>query len=180
MPICKKCDKRFKQYQEIDGKIRNFQRRKYCLECSPFGSNNRNKLEINLEEKICIRCGKHNRTNKRKCSACTFSERKAKISKKVYEIIGYSCWKCDYDKGEQATSILEFHHVDPTKKSFELPMRKLMGKKWKDVWKEMQKCVSLCCLCHREHHAGLISKKEIEKIHKEKWEDILSNSIKVL
>ncbi len=35
--ICKNCDKDFNSKVIIDGKERNLQRRKYCLNCSPFG-----------------------------------------------------------------------------------------------------------------------------------------------
>lgn len=172
MPICKKCNVFFKQCQEIEGKIRNFQRRKYCLQCSPFKKNNRKNLEKDYNNKKCIKCGKINKTNKKKCSTCIFYERKEKISKKVYNIIGYDCWKCGYDKGEKGTNILEFHHLDPSMKYFELTSRRLMGKKWEDVWKEMQKCISLCCLCHREYHAGIVTEEEITKIYNQRWIDI--------
>ena len=176
MLTCHKCDKKFSQLQIIDGKKRNLQSRKYCLECSPFGSRNRKKLEIDISDKKCIECGKPNNTNKKRCPTCNFHHRQNQITEKVYgNIVGYKCWKCDYDKGKEAVSVLEFHHVDPSEKLFNLNMRKLMGRAWKDVWEEMQKCVSLCCLCHREYHAGFITDEEIEKIYKEKWKNILGN-----
>jgi hypothetical protein len=35
-PQCKLCGKEIPYKQEIDGKTRNLQNRKYCLSCSPF------------------------------------------------------------------------------------------------------------------------------------------------
>ena len=44
MPICKKCNQKFPNSLKIDDKIRNLQRRKYCLNCSPFGKHNTKQL----------------------------------------------------------------------------------------------------------------------------------------
>ena len=98
-----------------------------------------------------------------------FRKKTKRSLKKVYALIGYDCWKCGYDKGSKAQSILEFHHVNPEEKLFGLTTREFVGHSWEKVWLEIQKCVSLCCLCHREFHAGIISQEEIEKIYKEKW-----------
>jgi len=173
MPICKKCGEQFSQYKKIDGKLRNFQRRKYCLTCSPFGFRNTKKLEYGGKTKICKICGKLSNINRNICSSCQYHQNKKKIRDKVYNIIGLDCWRCGYNKGEQSILVLEFHHLVPSNKTFELTLRRLMGRKWMDVWKEMQKCVSLCCLCHREFHAGIISKEEIKNIHIKRWDKIL-------
>ena len=44
MKICKKCQDTFPNWVTIDGKPRNLGSRKYCLECSPFGSHNTKNL----------------------------------------------------------------------------------------------------------------------------------------
>ncbi len=49
MPICKRCNKHFPRVFFVDGKERDFKRRKLCLECSPFDQ----KKKIN----ICLHCG---------------------------------------------------------------------------------------------------------------------------
>ena len=46
-----------------------------------------------------------------------------------------------------------------------------MGK----VFKEMKKCVYLCCRCHRELHAGLIKNDEVENIYVMRWKKIIEN-----
>jgi Zn finger protein HypA/HybF involved in hydrogenase expression len=45
MPVCQVCHATFPCRVEIEGKIRNLGARKYCLICSPFGTNNRRCLE---------------------------------------------------------------------------------------------------------------------------------------
>lgn len=59
MPKCIICDAVFPNFIEIDGKIRNLQRRKYCLNCSPFGQHNTKVLENTSKAiKYCKFCGK--------------------------------------------------------------------------------------------------------------------------
>ena len=44
MKICVKCQKEFPSWVTIEGKPRNLCSRKYCLDCSPFGSHNTKNL----------------------------------------------------------------------------------------------------------------------------------------
>ena len=55
MPICLKCDKDFPNFLIIDGKKRNLSKRKYCVDCSPFGHHNTRPLYDNTH---CAACGK--------------------------------------------------------------------------------------------------------------------------
>lgn len=52
MRICKKCNKPYKLLVIIDGKERNLGSRKFCLECSPFGSHNTGNLKVIRPAKI--------------------------------------------------------------------------------------------------------------------------------
>lgn len=185
MRVCAKegCTNRVPKYFiDKDGKKHNCQRRKFCFFCSPFGEHNT--IDFNALENrgICSQCGRptqKGKYNRKKCSTCYFQEKQKRISDKVYRIVGYSCWFCGYDKGNKGQSVLEFHHIDPSKKMFGLSTREFVGKKWKDVFKEMTKCISLCCRCHREFHAGLISKEQIYDIYIKKWKDIRENKEKL-
>lgn len=49
---------------------------------------------------------------------------------------------------------LEFHHLDPTLKSF--PLSKDTGKSLEKQRKEAKKCVLVCANCHAEIEGGLI------------------------
>lgn len=67
------------------------------------------------------------------------------------QIHGAKCVICNYSRCLKA---LDFHHVDPTNKSFDVSDKKL---KVKEIAAEAKKCVLLCTNCHRELHAGLLT-----------------------
>lgn len=60
---------------------------------------------------------------------------------------GGKCIGCSYNACIDA---LDFHHLDPSKKDL-----LLAGKYFDRCREELDKCVLLCCRCHREVHAGL-------------------------
>lgn len=60
----------------------------------------------------------------------------------------HPCIKC----GEADPSCLDFHHVDPTQKDFQIGGRP--NASWKSIKAEIDKCVVLCANCHRKFHAG--------------------------
>ena len=160
----------------IDGKQRCLRNRKYCLICSPFGSHNRKRIHLPSKEKflskqvkICKSCGCEFTTKSQtSCGSCMYKKQRAKRKDKVYSIVGTDCWCCGYDK---STSILDFHHMDPKQKQFGLNLRTISSMKWEKVWAELQKCASICCRCHREHHAGLLE-VNLEEIYLIRWNDI--------
>lgn len=57
------------------------------------------------------------------------------------------CSKCE----ENHPACLEFHHIDPSQKSFTISsmIRKLPKE---DILKEIEKCQVLCANCHRKEH----------------------------
>lgn len=60
------------------------------------------------------------------------------------------CACCNYNK---CFAALEFHHIDPLSKDFELS--KMRTRSYAVIKTEIDKCVLLCAICHREYHAGL-------------------------
>ena len=51
MLTCKNCGKQFKTAIKIDGKLRVFNKRRFCLECSPYKAHNtRTCIEFNNEK----------------------------------------------------------------------------------------------------------------------------------
>lgn len=56
------------------------------------------------------------------------------------------CVKC----GETRRCAIDFHHIDPSEKSFEVSLRK--DRKYDEILSERKKCVCLCANCHREFH----------------------------
>ena len=155
---CRKCGKSIIRKVWINNKRINTQNRKYCFECSPFGSHNTSKLETVKQNgcgiKLCVMCGKEHCQKGKKCGVCNFNHRKTQTQEKISIAIGgFKCCICGYDKLKQN---LCFHHVNPSDKSFNLSSREMMLK-WDRVWAEMQKCVLVCSNCHGEIHAGGVS-----------------------
>ena len=62
---------------------------------------------------------------------------------------GGRCSICGYDK---STAAFDFHHLDPQEKDFEVSSAMTS---WARIVRELDKCVLLCCRCHREVHDGM-------------------------
>jgi len=76
------------------------------------------------------------------------AHRKA-IKQRLVDAFGGKCGKCGYDK---CLNALEFHHLDPSQKDFNI--RKSI-RRWDVIVAEAKKCVCLCSNCHEEFHDGL-------------------------
>jgi predicted transcriptional regulator len=87
------------------------------------------------------------------CKPCTneqTTERTKRSKRLCIEYKGGKCEKCGYDKYDGA---LEFHHLDPSKKDFEISKKK--AKNIDKLKPELDKCILLCSNCHRELHGGI-------------------------
>ena len=163
MPKCVKCDRIFANKLKLDGKTYNLQRRKYCIECSPFKNHNTKKLELeNHTEKECTNCKikklksefyKKRNSYYSECKEC-FNKRTVKNitgrKKKILDALNiHACQLCSYSK---CIGALEFHHIDPnTKVKYVTPHR--VG--FEKALEEAKKCMVLCANCHREEHERL-------------------------
>lgn len=58
------------------------------------------------------------------------------------------CAKC----GEQRPYVIEFHHIDPKDKSFEVGKAVSGNVNRNLILSEIEKCVCLCSNCHNEYH----------------------------
>ena len=67
----------------------------------------------------------------------------------LISMMGGECSKCGYHKNMAA---LEFHHVNPNEKDFQLDARHLSNTNMERIKKEAEKCILLCSNCHREVH----------------------------
>lgn len=52
---------------------------------------------------------------------------------------------------------LDFHHLDPSTKSFDVSQSARQKKNEVEIQAEIRKCAVLCANCHRKLHAGAIS-----------------------
>ena len=66
--------------------------------------------------------------------------------------MGGKCFSCGFDKYSGA---LEFHHLDPKEKDFELS--KKYRKFNEEIKNELLKCVMLCSNCHKMVHGNIIT-----------------------
>jgi transcription elongation factor Elf1 len=78
-------------------------------------------------------------------------ERRRLTKQRIDDIKGrLECRVC----GESDIVCLDFHHLDPAKKEFDIAMAMNDEWPWETVLAEIRKCVCLCANCHRKVHAG--------------------------
>lgn len=79
------------------------------------------------------------------------NQRLRAISRKreLINMMGGQCCKCGYKKNYAA---LEFHHIEPSEKSFQLDARHLSNTAMETIIEESKKCILVCSNCHKEIH----------------------------
>ena len=126
-----------------------------------------------METKFCPKCEKHlefdkfyyHPTKKKLngwCKNCLYKSQKTRWKdrrRKAVQLLGGKCEKCGYNRNLAA---LEFHHVEPAKKEFN--WNKLRGMRWKDIVRELKKCILLCSNCHKELHWPQWSNPHVSKL----------------
>lgn len=165
MPVCDKCQISFPNYVWVDSVKRNICKRRFCLNCSPFGQNNRKDLtKIQNETKVCKTCkifkpfadfyvyksGNKLNPHCKSCMKTRESDRQRKLKSLAVEYKGGCCIVCGYDKCHGA---LDFHHRDPETKLFSISSKKGHVLSY-DIISELDKCDLLCVRCHREIESG--------------------------
>jgi hypothetical protein len=88
-----------------------------------------------------------------RCKACMVDavvKWRRKLKFRLIDEFGGKCFVCAYDRCPGA---LEFHHIDPAKKSFAISDSGI-SRAYEEARKEACKCVLLCCRCHREVECG--------------------------
>lgn len=157
----------------IDGKKRNLSKRKYCFECSPFQAHNVKKLHKDTKRLadhsgqlcVCKICGKEFVFRPKaamrldECQSCISLNSRRNKKNKLLEFWGSKCVICGYDTYAGA---LDFHHLNPDDKSFQLSVAEIGLVSYDRMIEESEKCILLCSNCHRELHGGLISIAYVE------------------
>lgn len=67
----------------------------------------------------------------------------------LIRLLGGACQRCGYVRNHAA---MNFHHIVPELKSFELDLRCISNRSWQRVLDEVAKCDLLCSNCHLEVH----------------------------
>jgi hypothetical protein len=113
------------------------------------------------ERVVALTCQRHGNTDhvlegrgSYRCKRCRIeqvSDRRRAVKRILVADMGGRCAICGYDRCEAA---LEFHHVDPTQKSFALSLQGVT-RSLAAARAEARKCVLLCATCHAEVEAGV-------------------------
>lgn len=93
----------------------------------------------------------------KRCRSEAVSFRRKKVMLEIKTMFGGKCTECGYNKCLEA---LDFHHLDPEKKEFEVNSALTISKA--RMVEEAKKCILLCANCHRELHARERCIEEVE------------------
>jgi hypothetical protein len=166
MPICRKCSVSFKNRIKIGGIVRVLNRRKYCLDCSPFKGHNTQKLhkwgvkQYDGKQKpiACIRCRRQYLFNKKQghtlqyCNSCRTKIQHEKTRDKALKYKGGKCQICGYYRCKRA---IHFHHINPETKKYTISVMINQKMSWLEITEELEKTIAVCANCHGEIHDGL-------------------------
>lgn len=158
MKICKRCSKEFSYTIVVDGKVRNVGSRKYCLECSPWGTHNTRKLDgepdARIKQKVEVVCRVCNRkflatSHRTQCNVCGVVIKRMRNKMLAVSYLGGECKECGF-KGDPSS--FTFHHRDSSLKEFGVSSE-LNRMSWERIRKELDKCDLLCLACHGKKHS---------------------------
>lgn len=131
--------------------------RKYQLKASP----RRHSVPGDGRRQTTLSCRRHGMTTfvlegrgSYRCKRCRVEatvRRRHLLKRILVEEAGGKCILCGYSRCDRA---LEFHHLDPEAKQFELRYRGLT-RSLAALRAEASKCVLLCSNCHAEVEAGI-------------------------
>lgn len=138
------------------GTIRHWMRR-YELKSSP----RRKRGSPEAAREVVSQCRHHGETSFvregrgyyrcKRCRVERVGRRRRIIKSKLVAEAGGKCVICGYDRCQQ---VLEFHHLDPGLKEFQLSHNGATRSLAKSR-AEARKCILLCANCHREVEAGI-------------------------
>lgn len=120
---------------------------------------NRNSLRKDGLQTICRECSakrsheyyQSHTEEHRKATRKRRAEKRQEFKRRIDEIKQrFGCRVCS----ESDVVCLEFHHIDPDGKDFDIAEAMAYEWAWERVFAEIRKCACLCANCHRKAHAG--------------------------
>ena len=155
--VCELCNQKFPiSFYDSNGKRHILNKRKFCLNCSPFNKHNIRNLRIERENQNCINCGKNLEGNQtkycsRQCKSKYNSDNNYQRQKKsrhrnklkAIDYLGGKCSMCNF-KGPPMC--FDFHHINPKKKNYRISA--ILHYFWENIRNELDKCILLCANCH--------------------------------
>lgn len=97
----------------------------------------------------CSLCGQPLKQNKYRCQGCNTRVRRYRNKLAAVQLLGGKCVRCGWSGSIYG---FQFHHIDPSKKSFTIGQ--VNNKSWVVIKKELEKCELLCANCHQIEHSG--------------------------
>lgn len=185
--VCSKC-----KIEKPKSEFRTDNRRKdklasWCKECDREYKKvyyERNKDEINAKRRFRYKTDEsyHFKISETNRNWHKENKTQSRIKQKEYisEIQSFidslktPCVKC----GENRPWLIQFHHIEPQEKSFQIQATHSKQK----LEEESKKCVCLCCNCHAEYHYffGKQPKQPKESLEYYMSEEFNHESIKVI
>ena len=116
--------------------------------------------------RICEYCGNRYAEKAKHQRFCRTECGELNIQRTAHAVQKDRCKICGYDKYYGA---LEWHHMVPSEKLFELALNTARTYTLAEILAEKRKCIIVCSNCHREIHAGLLETVEkADEAHKRK------------
>lgn len=109
------------------------------------------KQECKIHGESTFSYRKDGRYRCRKCSSDSVIKRRQELKKMSVNYKGGKCLLCGYNK---CMSAMEFHHINPNEKDFQVSGKSIS---WEKIKIELDKCILVCSNCHQEIHSGLIN-----------------------
>ena len=142
---CANCSREFAARVVIDGRVRMLYRRSFCFECSPFGARNTSRRPPGNLSPVALAL--HRRRRRSETTYKSQKKRRKEAKAQLVQAFGGRCVDCGYSGSAVA---LEFHHRDPSTKSFSIGTASVSRER---LWAEAAKCDLVCANCHRTRHA---------------------------
>ena len=107
------------------------------------------RAKLYTKEELLERRRQHYRENKARIIADNSQRNKAVVARRRELLSQFDCRSC----GCCDPSVIQWHHVDPDQKEFELFRTAWPEEKF---WDEVLKCIPLCANCHVKIHQNLL------------------------
>jgi predicted RNA-binding Zn-ribbon protein involved in translation (DUF1610 family) len=98
--------------------------------------------------------------------------RRYKLKTEAVRLKGGKCEKCGW-QGNQAA--FQFHHIDPTSKSFTISQA--VTTNWEKYWGEVKKCELLCANCHMILHSDNTSEQFLKDVNSYNGRELIESDI---
>lgn len=142
------------------------ERTKKCIRCgevkgeSEFSKDKQKKDGLTSYCKQCLSVTHQNYYQNHKDKSKEMTSRSIQNRNELVVALKSNCVKC----GENRHYVLDFHHIDPSTKKFNLGLNSIKDKT--KIIEEASKCVCLCRNCHQEFHYlyGVKPKNPVEAL----------------